>query len=75
MRGLARLTGHESCMRVDENYKRLVVCTLQLQAQQNGRCFCTSVFLTLRKNQKQGMSKSLPIIIITIIILLRIIDK
>ena len=23
MRGLARLTGHESCMRVDENYKRL----------------------------------------------------
>ena len=25
MRGLARLTGHESCMRVDKNYKRLVV--------------------------------------------------
>ena len=23
MRGLARLTGHESCMRIDENYKRL----------------------------------------------------
>ena len=23
MRGLARLTGHESCTRVDENYKRL----------------------------------------------------
>ena len=22
MRGLARLTGHESCMRVDKNYKR-----------------------------------------------------
>ena len=37
MRGLARLIGHESCMRVDENYKRLAVCTLQLQVQQNGR--------------------------------------
>ena len=23
MRGLARLNGHESCMRVDENHKRL----------------------------------------------------
>ena len=25
MRGSARLTGHESCMRVDENYKRIIM--------------------------------------------------
>ena len=49
MRGLGRLTGHESCMRVDENYKRLNKMFL-------------SICLTLRKNQKQAMSKSLAII-------------
>ena len=61
MRGLARLTGHESCMRIEENYKRLAVCTLQLQGSTKWPMFL-SVFLTLGKNQKQAMSKSLPII-------------
>ena len=48
MRGLARLTGHESCMRIEENYKRLAVCTLQLQGSTKWPMFL-SVFSDTRE--------------------------
>ena len=49
MRGMARLTGHETCMRVDENYTRLNKMADVSDTQENP--------------ELQAMSKSLPVII------------